>query len=410
MKMVMETVFELGKTEIKGNEQKYQLIVENMNDVILLMDIGMNVIYISPSIEKLLGYTPEEFIKLPLNLRVLPQMEMALSTISASSCKSEDCLPVCIEMEQSSKDGQAIWTETLINLVEENDGDCFKFLCSTRNITERKRKEFLLQRSYKQKRINEFFNDLLHDRPGLESEAYDQACWLGIQLPEQFSVFFLSIGNMAQQTHNVMDAIIEQLRIHDDAMIAWETHAGMGIIYPIYDMAERKNKESEFAEHCVNITANAFPGMQVCIGIADYFNSLLNFSTRFKHAKCAVRIGRELWPNQKVYHFEDSGIYQILIHVANADEGEVFVQRTLGALIAHDKTSQIKLVDTLEQLLLGLSVKAVAEQMGVHYKTIQNRKQRIEKILKVTLDSSKVHIMLGTALCILKISRFKMRF
>lgn len=116
-------------------------------------------------------------------------------------------------------------------------------------------------------------------------------------------------------------------------------------------------------------------------------------------------IGRGVWPNQRVYHFENCGIFQVLIPFADTDEAEVFIQRVLGPLLEYDKKNQTQLVDTLEMILSGLSLKEVAQQTFFHYKTIQSRKQRIETILNVTLDSSEVRMMLSTAMNLLKISQ-----
>lgn len=66
---------------LEESEQKYRLIAENTDDVILLMDQNLNVSYVSPSIEKLLGYHVEEFAQLPVSERVLPLMETTLRNL-----------------------------------------------------------------------------------------------------------------------------------------------------------------------------------------------------------------------------------------------------------------------------------------------------------------------------------------
>lgn len=45
-----------------GNEEMYQLILDNTSDVIIVVDVNFNFVYVSPSHETLLGYTPNEMM------------------------------------------------------------------------------------------------------------------------------------------------------------------------------------------------------------------------------------------------------------------------------------------------------------------------------------------------------------
>ena len=47
---------------LKRSQEKYQTLVENLNDVIFTLDSTGHIIYVSPVLEHLLGYTPDEVI------------------------------------------------------------------------------------------------------------------------------------------------------------------------------------------------------------------------------------------------------------------------------------------------------------------------------------------------------------
>lgn len=406
---------EKREAQLKESEQKYRLIAENMDDTIVLMDDDMRVKYCSPSIEKLLGYTPEEFIKLSLTEQVLPSIGMALGKIAEQDHKGAVSSPMLMEVEQQRKDGKMIWMESLISIAKDEEGQNMGFLCVIRNITQRKLAENDLQQSYERRLKNDFFTKLLNGDIDLESDAYNHAYRLGIQLPNHFSLYFLSIdhsdsslveANALEQRQKDIDTLIDQLT-KQEATIAWEVPEGVGIISALYDPFDRKTKEIRLAESYIDLVLSSFPSLRACIGVADYFDSLTHFGLRLKHAQSAVRIGKGIWNQQRVYHFDDCGVYQVLIPFADSDESEVFIKKALGPLLEYDKKNQTELVDTLEQILSGLSLKEVAEQMFFHYKTIQSRKQRIENILNVSLDSSEARIMLGTAIRLLKISQYK---
>jgi len=52
----------LAEEALRANEEKYRLHFENVSDIIFLYDRGFRIISISPSLEKVLGYKPEEVI------------------------------------------------------------------------------------------------------------------------------------------------------------------------------------------------------------------------------------------------------------------------------------------------------------------------------------------------------------
>ncbi|MEA3317721.1 MAG: PAS domain S-box protein, partial [Bacteroidota bacterium] len=57
----------LAEDAVRKSEEKYRLIVNNTKDVIWKIDLNKNFTYISPAVEKLTGYTQEEYLKFSLN-------------------------------------------------------------------------------------------------------------------------------------------------------------------------------------------------------------------------------------------------------------------------------------------------------------------------------------------------------
>jgi PAS domain-containing protein len=52
---------------LKESEAQYRLLADHMKDQVWLMDLDLKVTYISPSVEKILGYTLDELKQLPLD-------------------------------------------------------------------------------------------------------------------------------------------------------------------------------------------------------------------------------------------------------------------------------------------------------------------------------------------------------
>jgi PAS domain S-box-containing protein len=49
---------------LRQGEEKYRFLTENMADIIWTVDMQMHTTYVSPSVERVLGFTPEERMKL----------------------------------------------------------------------------------------------------------------------------------------------------------------------------------------------------------------------------------------------------------------------------------------------------------------------------------------------------------
>ncbi len=79
-------ILERRKAEelFRASEEKYRLLFENSFDVIYSIDRQFNVVSVSPSVERVLGYNPAELIGRPIDeLNLIPQkyMELAVSQI-----------------------------------------------------------------------------------------------------------------------------------------------------------------------------------------------------------------------------------------------------------------------------------------------------------------------------------------
>ena len=57
---VIAADYDETKEALEESESRYRLLAENVNDVITVMDENLAIKYISPSVKKLSGYTPEE--------------------------------------------------------------------------------------------------------------------------------------------------------------------------------------------------------------------------------------------------------------------------------------------------------------------------------------------------------------
>ncbi|WP_462282057.1 PAS domain S-box protein [Salinivirga cyanobacteriivorans] len=80
-----------AKRKAEENEEKYRRIADNVTDVVWITDLEMNPTYISPSVERVYGITPEEYLKRPLSETYPPSsIEKFKQTLTAQFAKEQD--------------------------------------------------------------------------------------------------------------------------------------------------------------------------------------------------------------------------------------------------------------------------------------------------------------------------------
>jgi PAS domain S-box-containing protein len=140
---------ERARTEeaLGESQQRYRLIADNSSDVIWLLDLhSMEFSYISPSVQRLRGWTPEEIIAQPLSAALMPESLQRVEAALADSLErlakgDQTARSINLEVDQPCKDGRVISTEVVTTILLDAAGQPRQVMGITRDIGERKRAE-----------------------------------------------------------------------------------------------------------------------------------------------------------------------------------------------------------------------------------------------------------------------------
>ncbi len=138
-------------TALAEAQQNYRLIADHTHDVIWLYDLTFaRFTYVSPSVKKLRGYTPEEIVGQSLAQAVTPDSldriaQLLPGQIAALAARDESGLTVVAEIDQVRKDGSVVPTEVVTTLLPDAAGRPGQLLGVTRDITERRRAQAQLE-------------------------------------------------------------------------------------------------------------------------------------------------------------------------------------------------------------------------------------------------------------------------
>ncbi len=121
------------------HEQHFRSLVQHASDVILVIDAQGSITYLSPSVERVLGYSPYERTGRSMFELVHPDdLELERETIAELLKRAGSYS--CIELRVCHKDGSYRWLEvSLTNLLE--DSGVQGILINYRDISERKKLE-----------------------------------------------------------------------------------------------------------------------------------------------------------------------------------------------------------------------------------------------------------------------------
>ncbi|SDZ93378.1 PAS domain S-box-containing protein [Flavobacterium gillisiae] len=140
-------------------ESLYRLLADNTMHLVCLHDLNMTFQYVSPSIKALAGYTPENLIgKTPMDFthpEDLLGMKTDIYNLTSNHAATR------FEYRYITSTGVYIWLETYAKVVFEN-AIPIRIQTSTRDISERKEAEFIIDKALKQEReLNELRNNLV---------------------------------------------------------------------------------------------------------------------------------------------------------------------------------------------------------------------------------------------------------
>ena len=148
---VIGTVFDVSARELAGNrlrerERHYRLLAENMTDLVVLHGPDGTYEWASPSVEPLLGYTPEDLIgRSPYDLFHPDEVEGLLEVSHMKLLGGEE--PVTTLTHRFlHKDGRYIWLESQTRLILDHMGGVSRLQTTAREVTDRVEMEAKLRR------------------------------------------------------------------------------------------------------------------------------------------------------------------------------------------------------------------------------------------------------------------------
>jgi PAS domain S-box-containing protein len=175
---------------LRKSENLYRLLADNVTDVIWVLDMNMQLTYVSPSIIHQTGYTVEETMARPLKEVLTADSLRLLRKVFNEELKIEKNEEInlnrsrTIEVEIECKNQSTIYTEITVSFIRDQFNNPNGIIGVARDITSRKQLEIQLQQAQRMEAIGTLAGGVAHDLNNILSGIVSYPELILMDLPE----------------------------------------------------------------------------------------------------------------------------------------------------------------------------------------------------------------------------------
>ncbi|WEK36791.1 MAG: response regulator [Candidatus Pseudobacter hemicellulosilyticus] len=128
------------KEQVINTLEQYRLLADNAQDIISEHGPDGQILYISPSVKKILGYSPDTVINTPLSDYLHPEDRHKFTPSRQDLRELEEKDSLVLRYRMRCNTGEYTWLESIVKPIREN-GHITLFISISRDITDRKKAE-----------------------------------------------------------------------------------------------------------------------------------------------------------------------------------------------------------------------------------------------------------------------------
>ncbi|WP_088189138.1 PAS domain S-box protein [Desulfosporosinus sp. FKA] len=281
------------------------------------------------------------------------------------------------------------------------------------DITQRIRIEQTLRFTYELRRRSDFINDRINGDTSYDDKTLAIAKEWGIDLKQSLfcciiqcqDIDLMSRGSKLSPNGDLKLEIVRQIT-EQMKVTVWENRNNICILCHDEERGNEREKTQQTALQIKQVINEYVPNLTVTIAISDSHCKMGSVKKCYQEAWNTLLASKCLSEEEGgIFHFRDIGLFQILAAIDRKDDKREFVENNIGPLISYDQQKGTDLLNTLEKILKSNNLRQAAEELFIHRKTLMFRKQRIEKLLSISLDNYQIRLALSAAIMIYKLNK-----
>lgn len=263
----------------------------------------------------------------------------------------------------------------------------------------------------------EFIDDLLLGSFEDEKLILKRAQYLGWNLKKRFSVLNVDLDDFEQYSNRpetqwedmiqklkekILSLVKKIVGQYENEPIVAQRSDSFVVLLDVKNKDDRRTLNQytrEIGERIGQEIKSCFDDLSVSIGIGRPYGQIVELNKSYQEARQALKIGRAVWGKGKVYHFNELGIYRLLITHQCTDDLQKFLEDYLQPLINYDQQNGTELVSSLEQYFChNCNIQSTAGHLFLHRNTLNYRLKRIREISKLNLEHAEDRLCLEVAI------------
>ena len=239
--------------------------------------------------------------------------------------------------------------------------------------------------------------DLLNEEYKSPQTIIQRAHYLGWDFERVYLVLIIDIDNFEeyfwekkdeehmQEIKEKLKEIVQQefLFLNKEAILIFRSDS-LVVFFDCEGLEESeiKAKVINFSERIREKINRQISQVSVTIGIGNYYPEVMGLKKSYFEASKAVNIGKSIKRDSDIFHYQDLGIYRVLVKCKDDPELREFYQEILGLVKKYDrKNGEEEMLKTIEALLKHFGNKSkAAEELCIHRNSLNYRLNKIEKI------------------------------
>lgn len=376
-----------------ANQRRVALAGEIVKVGFFEWDIANKTLYWSDQQYRNFGFSPQEFIPTPafLRNRIYPD-DLDLITTAIAKIPTEKYHE--LQFRIIKRDGSVGRLYARITAVTDEQGMLVKIFGTTQENSKQMQAEECLQGLEKelvianQIYIRSFFLNRLitREHSPIESKVTELSEF-GIDAKTKHCcfVFLLAEEGFTADITKEKQAVLIWLAEKELGWV-WKFGEDVILLVPARDNVVNKQAQLEFSRQLLGEMGKMFPHICAKVGVSGFSGIPVELRGLYEKAHRAAIVA-VIVNNSQAVHWEDIGLYEFSFQLLKDKNTCAMVQKTIGRLAEYDRDHGSSLLLTLECLLEGISLKAVAQKLFIHHNTAVWRKRRIEKLLGISLDN-----------------------
>ncbi|ADQ13775.1 PucR family transcriptional regulator [Halanaerobium hydrogeniformans] len=249
----------------------------------------------------------------------------------------------------------------------------------------------------------DLFNDLIQKNYNSEEIIINRALNLNWDLEKNYLVIVFEIDDFESyyrdleerqeyQIKDIQDKIKRIIRRrllyeHKDLIVINKSSSFI-VFYNCakLDQENRKAKSLAFAENIAAEIEKEIASIKLFVGFGGHYQGLDGIRKSYQQARQAIEMGKKINKESNLFHYDDLGIFKVLVKLDNRECLSEFNKEMLGPLLKDENSDLLK---TIEALLSSFNNKReAARKLNIHRNTLDYRIKKIAKLLDVDLQNS----------------------